>query len=226
MKWPVYLAAAAVLVLLASAVGVTAWYVFTFDLESVSVPIENELTKLVGREVKLGAIRKGAGLLRPHIEVDDLVVFSDPVTRSELARIDRAQIGFDLLPLLRNTLRIDSIAVRGVQMNLSTDADGNPLWPLHLSSESSGGGRGMQVDLEEIDLHEGDLVYHDGKQGGVTHAVVESLEFGIHAGGRIDLSLVGEIEGLAIRLEGRVAPPSITGSKAAQQIALEGQLGA
>jgi uncharacterized protein involved in outer membrane biogenesis len=207
-----------------------AWYVSSLDLDRFRGPIERELTALVGREVEIGRIEKSSGVLRPRIEVDELVVFADPVSRSELARIERVRIGLDLLLLLRRTVRIERIDVHGVRLRLASDAEGNPTWPVHFGSEAesetSGEGSRVHVELSDLAVAAANLTYFDGKLGKTTRALIDRLELSIHRSGRLDLSVQGDVEGLPVQAAGRVVPPSgDAGSEAAQQVVLEGRVG-
>jgi uncharacterized protein involved in outer membrane biogenesis len=180
-------------------VGLVARLILARDLEHFRGPVEAELSGALGREVRVGRLLRPGGILRPRLRATEVVVL-DSHGASELARIDELEIGLELRPLLGGTLRIDSVQARGVTLALVSDAEGRPTWPVHVAA--SGGGVGVELALEQLDLDDAGVAYHDGVSGENLHAFVDDLHLALAGDGAVSLRSRGTFEEVPWRISG------------------------
>ncbi len=215
----------AIAVLLAVAAGVASLALSRIDLERFRPRVEEALSDALNHPVTVGRLSRSAGLLRPRIQAQEIVILTHAVTGSRLARIDQASIGLDLLALLRRTVRIESLAIRGVDVSLGSDAEGKPLWSVDLDHPASGGDEGVHLEVAELGIDDADFAYRDGVRGGTIRARIHELDLDIQPRGRMKLAVQGALEDVPFQLDGRVVPPESAASEAPQQIELEGRVG-
>ena len=165
-----------------------------------------QLTKITGREVRLGNVSRLAGVLRPRIEIENLVMLAESEGNEEIARIERTVIGLDLVPLLRGVVHVDNIELYGVRLAISTDAAGELEWkPSFEATFTSESGEGMGVEIDDLDLSDVEIVYRDGVTGETTRSRLDSLRLDLEEGGRrAELVASGAVDGVEFELEGRL----------------------
>jgi hypothetical protein len=185
--------------------GAASLFVAATDLDLYREPLVWQLSKISGREVQVGRVSRLAGAIRPRIEIEELVVLAAAELDEEIARIDRAVIGLDLLPLLRGVVHIDDIELHGVRLAIATDAEGELNWMPNLAAaDSQAPSGGIEVAIEDVDVEEADIVYHDGVTGDTTRSRLARLRLDLEDGGReVEVTASGEVDGVAFDLEGR-----------------------
>ncbi|HHJ12509.1 MAG TPA: AsmA family protein, partial [Chromatiales bacterium] len=124
MKRVLY-AAGLVLLILVLALGV---FLFTFDANRFRPQIVGLVEQQTGRDFRLGEISL---TLWPSLGLDlhQAVLGNAPgFGENPLARIERIHLKVALLPLLRRELKVDTILLDGLQLELARQADGRSNW--------------------------------------------------------------------------------------------------
>ena len=95
--------------------------------------------------------------------------------------------------------------LHGVQLALSTDAEGELEWtPSFEATSAPTTGNGVEFEIEDIDLIEADLVYHDDVTGETTRTRLHRLRLDLDDGGReAELQVAGALDDVEFELEGR-----------------------
>ena len=124
MKRVLY-AAGLTLLILVLALGV---FLFTFDANRFRPQIVELVEQQTGRDFRLGEISL---TLWPSLGLDlhQAVLGNAPgFGKAPLARIERIHLKVALLPLLRRELKVDTILLDGLQLELARRADGRSNW--------------------------------------------------------------------------------------------------
>jgi uncharacterized protein involved in outer membrane biogenesis len=213
--------------LLALVAGGLAFWLESLDIDRFRDPIARQLSNLVGREVRIGRVVRSAGVFRPRIELEDVVVLGDPGEEDALATIQRAAVGLDLRSLLQRVIHLDRIEFEGARVVIGSDAAGNPTWtaPTDLTEPADSTGS-FAVEIEEVALADVEIVFRDGKTGNTSHTRLERLHLELEAGGKeASASAAGDFEGTVFDLEGRVdSPPALDGDGGPYRVAVKGRV--
>lgn len=125
LRW-LLIAPAALIALLAVALGVA---VASFDPEALKPRIAAAVEARTGRQLTLaGPIGLKFSLL-PTVTLQDVSLANMPGgSRPDMARVERVEAEFALLPLLSRRLDLRRLVLRSPDILLETDAEGRPNW--------------------------------------------------------------------------------------------------
>lgn len=137
------------------------------DVERYRPRIEKMASERVGRPVTLGEIRMRI-LPSPRVRIDDLRVAGGPRDGGEpLAEVAIAEVGVALLPLVSGELRLQGVRLYEPKIRLTREEDGR--WSvedlLERAETSRGEEDGRRVELDEIQVRNGELLLLDASRG-------------------------------------------------------------
>ena len=166
------IAAVAVVVAIA-AYGAGLLFLSSISLDLYREPLVQQLETLGGRKVHVGTVSRFAGILRPPLIIEDVRVLSNDLGE-DIATIERASVGIDLWPLLSGTFHVTHLELEGVRLTIATDASGEFEWlPNVGAAESDAPERGVELAIEDVDLEDAQVEYHDGITGETTRTRLE-----------------------------------------------------
>ena len=148
---------------------------------------------------------------RPRLRVSDLTLANFPGgSRPAFVTIREVEAGIALRPLLRGRLDIARLKIRGLDVLLETDAEGNGNWEIGTDAgPASGPASGMGSTLPAIDL----LILEDARVSYWGQGVERALEL------RLEQAQIREV---SLRALGRL---TATGSLNAQSWSVQGTFG-
>ncbi|GAA0577615.1 hypothetical protein GCM10009416_15210 [Craurococcus roseus] len=221
---------ALLLVLGAVAVGVA---VALFDPEAQKPRIAAAVEAATGRRLTLSGPVGLKFSLVPTVTLEDVSLANMlGGSRPEMARVDRVEAEFALLPLLSRRLELRRVVLRAPDILLETDAEGRPNWAFAQTGaepassatadapaappgasereEAAPAPRPPPVSVERVTVTEGRVVYRDGVTGRTRDLAIES--FGTEAvtgsDGLLRFQGVATLDGLPITLEGEAGGPA------------------
>ncbi|MBT3809247.1 MAG: AsmA family protein [Rhodospirillaceae bacterium] len=133
----------------------------------------------------------------------------------EMVHIDEADVRFELWPLLRGGVDIDSLTLRGARVFIETGADGRSSFDFDASGESSdadkdSGKLGVDLEIAKLEIEDVQFTYRDGPTGPETVGTVERIKaLPSEPGAPLDIDIAADV-----RLGGDTA-----------KIDLDGQIG-
>jgi uncharacterized protein involved in outer membrane biogenesis len=197
----VAVAIAAPLILLAVGISV--------DVSRLGPQVSEIATDALGRKVTLDGPIYIVPSYWPTLEIHGLRI-ADPfgAEDAEFMRLGRARVVLDLLPLLRSArVALDEIKADYVRLNLVRYADGNASWAFEgvggpaeeetaapADAEEKEAGRSLAfAELEELELRDIAVAWHDQETGERENLIVEECTGAAVAGEPIRLSLAGSV---------------------------------
>ncbi|MBM3570227.1 MAG: AsmA family protein [Alphaproteobacteria bacterium] len=219
----------AVIVAIALPVAGAAVFLATFDADRFRPEIEAAVTQAIGRKLTIGRpIRLAIGL-KPRLELDGIVLANAAWgTRPEMVKVAEVSAAADLVPLLSGRLRIDRVALRGLDLWLESDAQGRGNWLFSTEARPAGE---KPAAPPPIDI--GGIVATDvrvtwvGQDRTRRTLVLDRLEAsGEGAEAPVDVQLAGTLDGHRLRVLARLDPPAqlMAGDKP-YALNLNGQVG-
>ena len=104
------------------------YFVVTFDANNYKSLISEQVKKQTGRTLALGDIKPSVfpwlGIELLDVSLENAQGFSEP----EMLAMQRLDVYIELLPLLRQQIKIDTLRLHGLQVNLQQDAQGVTNW--------------------------------------------------------------------------------------------------
>ncbi len=196
--------AAVVVVVAIAAYGAGLLFLSSISLDLYREPLVHQLENLTGRQVHVGSVSRFAGILRPHLIIEDVRILADDLGE-DIATIERAAVGIDLWPLLSGIFHVSFLELEGVRLVIATDASGEFEWLPNLgAAESAAPERGVELAIEDVDLDDVRVEYHDGVTGDTTRIHLEVLRIDVENGGNeIEVLAAGELDEVPFSLEGR-----------------------
>lgn len=136
------------IVLLFAALAV---YVATFDINNYRDRLQSQASTALGRNITLqGPLSMGISLT-PTVVIEKLHIANpDWASRPYFASIDVIELEVELIPMLREELKIASIKVKSADILLETNKDGEDNW--HLTGLSSKQQNNKAVDIESVEV--------------------------------------------------------------------------
>jgi uncharacterized protein involved in outer membrane biogenesis len=136
-------------------------------------------------------------------------------SRPDMATVDRAEIAVAVLPLLRGTLRIDTVTVEGLDLLLETDAAGDGNWmfttpaPSATTVSTGGGSPASSISLADIDVAASDsrITYRDGEAETARGVAIDRLTLQAKgAGAPVAVRLDAQIDAAPLTARGTIGP--------------------
>jgi uncharacterized protein involved in outer membrane biogenesis len=187
--------------------GALGLYVASLEIDVLRDPIAYQLSRALGRDVSIARVVEWGELLRPRLVLEDVVVASTPAEGGvELARVERAVVGLDLVSLLRGVVRVETVTSEGVSLTIDVDSEGHWIWAAARGgSAPDPSAEGFDVEIDEVDVERAQITYHDSRTGETAQLALEHLSVSLSRRG-IDLALFGNLAGRDFDLEGEFVP--------------------
>jgi AsmA protein len=141
--------------------------------------VEEDLAEVLGLAVSVGALELSV-VPTPHLEATDVLVANLPGRRvPHLLEIAELEIGIALWPLLDRQLVVDALALRGVVLDVETDAEGGFELPLSLPGlvdEEQGADDLFELHVRSLRVEDLDVFLIDGRTESVRSLRLEALD--------------------------------------------------
>ena len=112
------------------------YFVVTFDANNYKPLISNQVEKQTGRTLTMGDIKPSVfpwlGIELLDVQLENAQGFSGP----NMLAMQRLDVYIELLPLLRKEIKIDTLRLHGLQVNLQQNAEGVTNWDDILQKQS------------------------------------------------------------------------------------------
>jgi|GEM_PF-1189804 len=116
------------------------YFVVTFDANNYKTLISEQVKQQTGRALTLADIQPSVfpwlGVELLDVRLENAAGFSEP----EMLAMQRLDVHIELLPLLRQQIKIDTLRLHGLQLNLQQDAQGVSNWDDILQKQSKAAG--------------------------------------------------------------------------------------
>lgn len=104
------------------------YFVVTFDANNYKALISEQVEQQTGRALSLGDIKPSVfpwlGLELLDVQLENAENFSEP----NMLAMQRLDVRIELLPLLRQQIKIDTLRLHGLELNLQQNAEGVSNW--------------------------------------------------------------------------------------------------
>lgn len=181
----------AIVVLIVAAVVV----LMAVDFNDYKPELQAQVKQATGRDLKIGGDIKLSLSLTPSLGVGD-VSFANAAwgSRPNIATVERFEVEVALIPLISGTIDIQRVLLKGADVLLETNADGqaNYQFETQAKDEKSDGAAPTIPVLRNIVIEDAKISYRDGVADTVYSVAVSSLS--LQAGGvdqPIALNLAG-----------------------------------
>jgi uncharacterized protein involved in outer membrane biogenesis len=169
--------------------------------------VEEDLAEVLGLGVSVGELKLSV-VPTPHLEAANVRVDNLPGRRvPHLLEIAELEIGIALWPLLGRHLVVDSLELRGVALEIETDAAGEfdlPLALPELVDEEEGAEDPFELHVRSLRVKSLDVFMIDGRSRSVRSLRLEELDVDAdELTGPLTLATTGELDGTAFELQGR-----------------------
>lgn len=116
------------------------YFVVTFDANNYKTLISEQVEKQTGRTLALGDIKPSVfpwlGIELLDVQLENAQGFSEP----NMLAMQRLDVRIELLPLLRQQIKIDTLRLHGLEVNLQQSAEGVTNWDDILQKQSAAAG--------------------------------------------------------------------------------------
>lgn len=197
---------------LAAAVVVCLTVLQRVHLRSLSGPIASQLSAALGRPVHIRGDVHVDLALRPHLEVEQVVVGNAHGHVSPaLAEIGRLELRLDLWRLLVGVLAIEALRVVDVDVVLAIDSEGGRSWE-NPGRGVTGAGRAaadgnVRVRVRNAHLENVRVHFADARSGRTWTGAIDRLSLSGLGGGPMTVELDGHAGGEPVALALRLDPP-------------------
>lgn len=150
---------AGLLVILVIAIGIA---ISSIDIESYRPQIAEQASAVLDREVALDGEMSLGISLSPRIAISDVSVANAPWGQADhLLSAERLELSLALLPLLSQSVEVKSALLRGVDLNLEQNDDGEVNWALgsEPAAPPQQGQTALDLAVDEIRLERVALNY-------------------------------------------------------------------
>ncbi|MDJ0947037.1 MAG: AsmA family protein [Kiloniellales bacterium] len=144
----------------------------TIDLSALRGRIESATSATLERKVTIDGPVALVATLWPTVQVEGVHIDNPgDWQEADFLRLDLARAQLGVLPLLRGEVRIQEIAVEGLTVNLETDAQGAPNWPVRASGDdpqpaAERASPALQfIELQDLSLTDIAVNYRDAAAG-------------------------------------------------------------
>jgi hypothetical protein len=184
---------AALLALVVLVVAAIALVGISVDAQRWRVPVAEALSRALGREVRLDGPVRLTLSLRPAIVLGDIRIANPPgFDAPEFARIGELRLVTELLPLLREEIRVRDFHSRDVSLSFARSSDGRANWIFETGAKDAAP-RGpftlSQLDVHRLVIENLLIEYADGSTA--RQHVLAELELEARTGQSVRLALRG-----------------------------------
>ena len=113
------------------------YFVVTFDANNYKTLISEQVEQQTGRTLSLGDIKPSVfpwlGIELLDVQLENAQGFSEP----NMLSMQRLDVRIELLPLLRQQIKIDTLRLHGLEVNLQQSAEGVTNWDDLLQKQSA-----------------------------------------------------------------------------------------
>lgn len=113
------------------------YFVVTFDANNYKTLISEQVEQQTGRALSLGDIKPSVfpwlGIELLDVQLENAQDFSEP----NMLAMQRLDVRIELLPLLRQQIKIDTLRLHGLELNLQQNAEGVTNWDDILQKQSA-----------------------------------------------------------------------------------------
>jgi len=157
-------------------------YVFlnTYDYNNLKPRIARMVKEATGRELRLGGAINLAIGLSPALVITD-ITFANPSwgSQPQMIRVDELHAQVRLLPLLARAVELRRVGLKGVDVLLETNPNGEGNWefPVDDSSASSAAViKPAEIDIDKINIENLHLIFRQHQTGSETRLALASLD--------------------------------------------------
>jgi len=184
-------------------------YVFlrTYDYNKFKPRIARMVKEATGRELNLSGDLGLAVGFSPALVVTDITFANAPwASQPQMVKIDELQAQVRLLPLLVRDVKLRRIGLKGVEVLLETNPDGQGNWEFSVGqspAKKAGASKAAEINIDNIRIENLNLTFHDGKTGSATRFNLTDLKVTRPAAGdALAVDLGAEYSGQPITLSG------------------------
>ncbi|MGD8741606.1 MAG: AsmA family protein [Desulfobacterales bacterium] len=184
-------------------------YIFlrTYDYNKLRPRIEQMVKEATGRELNLaGDISLAVGF-SPALVVTDITFANAPwASQLQMVKIGRLQAQVRLLPLLVRDVELRRVGLKGVDVLLETNPDGQGNWEFAVDespAKKAGASKATGINIDNIRIENLNLTFHDGKTGSATRFNLTDLKVTRQAAADVlAVDLRAEYSGKPVTLSG------------------------
>jgi len=184
-------------------------YVFlrTYDYNKLRPRIEQMVKEATGRELNLaGDISLAVGF-SPALVVTDITFANAPwASQPQMVKIDELQAQMRLLPLLVRDVELRRVGLKGVDVLLETNPEGQGNWEFAVDespANKAGVSKATEINIDNIRIENLNLTFHDGKTGSATRFNLADLKVTRQAAADVlAVDLRAEYSGKPVTLSG------------------------
>jgi uncharacterized protein involved in outer membrane biogenesis len=185
-------------------------FVNLVDVDRYKSPIENQVSKALGRELVIEGDSELKIFLHPRVLLQNVRLQNAPWgSRSDMLNVQKLEVKVALIPLLRGELHIEKLDLIEPDILLETDEIGQANWVLHVEEpgsepppqETEKGG-GVVVALNEVKMEKARLIYRDGVTGKTSETVVDELTIDLNDSKRLDWHVAANHNQVPLKIDG------------------------
>ena len=180
-------------------------YIFlkTFDLNKYKDQITSIASKALGRELKINGDASLGISLVPTIIIEDIELANAPWGSAQfMAKLKKAEVSFDILPLLQKQIVVNNVDLVQPQINLEVAKDGKANWQFEnvdtdavaevreeapavtvpgQTEEVDGGSMALIAGIaaKNVAITNGKVVFEDGRVASVIDLVINKIAFSV-----------------------------------------------
>jgi uncharacterized protein involved in outer membrane biogenesis len=191
-------------VLVIVAIGGAYLYLTSYDKTELAKLIEREAEAALGREVTIaGPLAFDLNFTTPGITVADVTISNAKWgSRKEMAKVAEFGASVAFMPLLTGNIEISRVRLKGADLLLETNPEGQGNWEFGDPEAAGSRGAGVPMDATVV-LEDVKLTYRDGKTKDETHVSLAELTADPQ-GDEVKLIVGGDVNGEAVSFEGLV----------------------
>ncbi|MDJ0971752.1 MAG: AsmA family protein [Kiloniellales bacterium] len=173
----------------------------TIDLSALRGKIEGTASEALERKVTIDGPVALVPTLWPTVQVEGVHIDNPgDWQEADFLRLDLARAQLSVLSLLRGEVRIQEIAVEGLTVNLETDAEGEPNWPVR---EPAGDPQPEEetpspalefIELQDLSLTEIAVNYRDAATGQSYELKLNEVSGSAETGQPLQLYVQGAVQ--------------------------------
>jgi len=179
----------------------------TYDYNKLRPRIEQMVKEATGRELNLaGDISLAVGF-SPALVVTDITFANAPwASQPQMVKIGKLQAQVRLLPLLVGDVELRRVGLKGVDVLLETNPEGQGNWEFSVDAspaKKTGASKATGINIDNIRIENLNLTFHDGKTGSATRFNLTDLKVTRQAAADVlAVDLIAEYSGKPVTLSG------------------------
>ena len=183
-------------------------YLNTYDYNKLKPLVAQMIEDATGRELNLsGEINLDVGFSPALVVTDITLANATWGSQPQMVKIDELQAQVRLLPLLARVVELRYIGLRGVQVLLETNIDGQGNWKFpddQSPVKSAGGSKGTKLNVDHVRIENLNLIFRDQETRSATQFTLTDFKVTKQAtGDRLALDLRADYNGQPVSLSGR-----------------------